>query len=159
MSGIRGRLARIDDVARGVDRFATKIVTFTGASGLGQAGTNVPIFTVTGEVLIVALSPSCTTTLTQAAGTATVSLGTTGRTALFIPATNSIAIGAGEFWILAGGVGDAHNSGAALGSTQMNVVVTDDIIVACATQDTNGGVLRFDVFWRPLSENGNLVPA
>lgn len=132
-----------------------KIITFTGAANLGQAGTNASIFTVTGEVLIIALVPFCTTDLTEALATATVSLGVTGSTALFIAATNSVDIDANEFWVDA--TPDAN--GIALPAALKDIVITDDVLVACAAQNTNGGVIRFDCYWMPLSDDGLMVPA
>jgi len=136
--------------------FATKTVTFDGTANLGQAGSNTTLFTVTGEVLIEAIVPFCTTLLTEALATATVSLGVTGNVTLWNAATNSVDIDANEFWVST--VPDAN--GVTLGATYARpTVITDDILVAAATQDTNAGVIRFDVYWKPLSSDGLLVAA
>lgn len=150
-------------LAPGSDRlnFATKTVTFTGAANLGQAGTNVTVFTVTGEVLIVALVPFCTTLLTEAVAGATVSLGATGAGTLWIATTNSVDIDANEFWVDttpdANGVALPSASSAPYGLK--DIVTTDDVIIVCATQNTNGGVIRFDCYWMPLSPGSSLVAA
>lgn len=136
-------------------RRASKTVTFTGGAGAGATG-SVNVFTVTGEVLIVALVPYCTTLLTEAAPTATVSLGVTGTTALFLAATNSVNIDADEFWLDTdpGSVTDA-----VIPSTLKDVAISGNVIITCATQNTTGGVIRFDCWWMPLSTDGNLVAA
>ena len=129
---------------------ASKTITFTGAANMGNAGENVTIFTVTGEILVLALVPFCTTDLTEAVGTATISLGVTSSVALFIAATDSKEIDENEFWVDT--VPDPY--GIALPSTLKDIIITDNIVAACATQDTDGGVMRFDLYWLPLSSNG-----
>jgi len=129
---------------------ASKTITFTGAANMGNAGENVTIFTVTGEILVLALIPFCTTDLTEAVGTATISLGVTSSVALFIAATDSKEIDANEFWVDT--APDPY--GIALPATLKDIPITDNIVAACATQDTDGGVLRFDLYWMPLSSNG-----
>lgn len=127
-------------------------VTFDGTAGLGEAGTAVPVFTVTGEVVIEELIPYCTTLLTEALATATVSLGVTGSVALFIAATNSVDIDANEFWVDT--APDAN--GIAIPAALQNIAITDNIIVTPATQNTNAGVLEFTCRWHPISTDGNV---
>lgn len=134
---------------------ATKTITFTGAANMGAAGDNVSIFTVTGEVMIAFMVPFCTTLLDEAAGGATISLGVTNSVALFIAATASVDIDADEFWV--DNAPDPY--GVALPAGLQNIVITDDIVAACAVQDTDAGVIRFDCFWRPLSSDGKVVAA
>ena len=136
-------------------RRAFKSVTFTGAANLGASGDNVPIFDVTGRVLIRYLIPYCTVSLTEAAGTATISLGHTGAVASYIPATNSVELDATEFWVDTG----PDAIWVAINSLLMEVVTLTDIIVACATQDTDGGTIEFVCYWLPLSADGNVAAA
>ena len=131
-------------------RRARATLTFTGAANFGQAGTAATVFTVTGEIHIVSLVPFCTTNLTEALATATVALGVTGSTALFIAATNSVDIDANEFWVDT--APDAN--GIALPAALRDIVITDNVIVTCAAQDTNAGVIRFDMIYYPLSADG-----
>ena len=131
-----------------------KTITFTGAANLGAVGA-VPLFTVTGEVLVEKIVPFCTTLLTEAAATATLALGVTGSTALFIAATTAVDIDADEFWVDT--VPDAN--GIAIPAALKDIAITDNIIGTVATQAVNGGVLRVDVWWRPLSADGNVVAA
>lgn len=145
----------IKHLVKGTDRFATKTLTFTGASGFGQAGTNATLFTVTGDVLVRLISTFCTTNLGEAAATATVALGVVNNTGLFIAATNSVDIDSGEFWVST----TPTANGIAAPAATKDVLVTQNIVVGCAAQNTNAGVLRADVWWRPLSSDGNLVAA
>lgn len=138
-----------------LSRSVRKTLTFTGASGLGQAASNAVFFTVTGEVLILSIIPFCTTGLTEAAGTATVSLGVVGSTALFIAATNSVDIDTNEFWVDTA----PDPNGIVLPAALKDVVITDNIVVAAATQDTNGGVLRIDLVYLALSPGSSVVAA
>jgi len=138
-------------------RFTTKSITFTGAADLGAVG-NVPLFTVTGEVLVVMLIPFCTTLLTEALATATLALGVTGSTSLFIAATTATGIDANEFWVDA--TPDAN--GIAIPAALKDIAITDNIVGTVgggAGRDVNAGVIRFDLFWLPLSSDAAVVAA
>ena len=135
-------------------QFERKTITFTGAANLGAVGA-VPLFTTTGEVLVALLVPFCTTLLTEAIATATLALGVTGSTALFIAATTAVDIDANEFWVDT--VPDAN--GIAVPAALKDIAITDNIIGTVATQAVNGGVIRLDCYWMALSDNGSLVAA
>ncbi len=137
----------------GVPRLATKTLTFTGAANFGQSTTNAAIFTVTGEVRIVSISGWCVTDLAGVAST--VSLGVTSSVALFIAATTATTVDTGLFWVSA----TPTANGIALPAACKDIIITDNIVIASATQDTTGGVLRIDVFWLPLSSDAALVAA
>lgn len=130
-------------------RFSTKTVTFTGAANLGAVG-NVPLFTVTGEVILQYIVGFCTTDLGEAAPTATLALGITGSTSIFIGATTATGIDTGEFWVST----SPNPNGIALPAAVKEVVITDNIVATVAAQAVNSGVLRCDVYWRPLSSDG-----
>src|SRR3990167_1697702 len=119
----------------------TTTVTFTGAANLGEVGA-VPLFTVTGEVLIERIVPICTVDLTEAAPTATLALGITGSTSLFIAATTGTAIDAGEFWMTT----TPTANGLALPAALKDIAITDNIIGTVAAQAVNSGAIRFDVY-------------
>lgn len=127
-------------------------VTFTGAANLGAVGA-VPLFTVTGEVLIERIVPFCTVLLTEAGATATLALGVTGSTALFIAAINAVDIDANEFWT---GATPTAN-GIAVPAALKDIAITDNIIATVGTQAVDSGAIRFDCWWRPLSGDGNVV--
>lgn len=141
----------INTFAPGMRR-VSKTITFTGAASLGAVGA-VPIFTTTGEVMVVAMVPYCTVNLTEAGATATISLGVTGSTALFIANTTATDIDAGEFWVDA--TPDAN--GIAIPAALKDIAITDNIIGTVGTQAVNGGAIRFDVWFLPLSSDGNLT--
>lgn len=138
--------------AIGLLRRSITSLTFTGATNLGEAGSASTIFTVTGEVLVVALVPRCTVNLGEASATATIALGVTNATALFIAATNSVDIDAGEFWVDT--APDA--GGVAVPAALKDIAITDNILVTAATQNTNAGTLQFHLLWMPLSADGNV---
>ncbi len=133
----------------------SKTITFAGTGGTGAVGTPVDIFTITGEVLVLAIYGFCTTSLTEAMATATVALGVTGSIALFIAATNSVNIDASEFWVDT--APDAN--GVALPALCKDILITDNVIITPATQDTATGVLRIDCLWIPSASGATLVEA
>lgn len=146
-------------VARGVglilpgqDRIVRKTITFDAGVGTGAVGA-VPLFTVTGEVLVSALIPFCTTLLTEAAATATLALGVTGSTSLFIAATNAVDIDADEFWVDTA----PDPNGVAIPAALLNVAIEENIIGTVAAQNVDSGVIRLTCFWRPISTDGNVV--
>lgn len=136
-------------------RRVVKTMTFAGGAGTGAVG-NVPLFTVTGRVLIVAIVPSCTTTLTGA--TATLALGVTGNTALFIAATTATDIAAGDIWVDAT---PTEANGVALPAALKDIALHDDdeIVGTVAVAAITGGVLEVVVEWIPLSSGASVVAA
>jgi len=145
------------DTLTAAERVLRKSITFTGAATLGAVG-NVPLFTVTGEVVVVRLVPYTVLTLTEALATATLALGVTGLTSLFIEATNAVNLLTGEFWTEATGGGTA-NAGIALPAALKDIAITSNIVGTVGAQAINGGTLRFDLLWRPLSTDGLVVAA
>lgn len=135
--------------ASGSLRRTSVSVTFTGAANLGAVGA-VPLFTVTGEVLIGVIVPFCTVNLGEAAPTATIALGVTGSTALFIAATTATTIDADYFWVDA----TPDTNGVAVPAALKDIAISDNIIGTVATQAVNAGAIRFDVWWLPLSSDG-----
>lgn len=124
----------------------TKKITFTGAAGLGAQGT-VAVATISGAVLVEALIARCTTNL--AGASATIEMGTAGNTAALIAQTTATDIDEDEVW--------ASNSPAlGVGVPITNKVVTRSIIITVGTANITAGVLWIDIFYRPLSNDGNL---
>lgn len=140
-----------------VPQLTHKTLAFTGEAGLGAVGA-VPLFTVTGEVVILAIVPYVVDSLT-AAGVEkpTLSLGVTNALALFIAATPAIVLLTGEFWTEATGGGVA-DTGILIPMALKDTAITSDIVGTVATHNITGGTLRFDVYWRPLSANGLVAP-
>ena len=138
---------------------ATKTITFTGAAGLGAIGT-FNLFTTTGELLVAAIAPFCTTLVGVDAGTgaASMQLGVVSATNLFVLTTPAADIDANEFWVDA----TPDLNGIALPAACKDIVITQNIqgeVTSTGTQLVNSGVLRVDVFWMALSSDGLLVAA
>lgn len=142
-----------DSLGAGIPRLATKTLTFTGAVNFGEASSSAALFTVTGEVLIVYISTLCTVSLTGVAST--VSLGVTGDTDLFVALTTATTIDAGMFWQTT----TPTANGIAVNATCKDIVITDNILIESLTQNTDGGAVRVDVLWLPLSSDAVLVAA
>lgn len=133
-----------------------KTITYA-AGGAGANGTETDIFTVTGEVIIVAIVPYCTTNLDESAGTPTLELGVNNDTNLFIAATTATAIDADDFWVDAS---PTEVGGVALPAALKDIAVTDNI--SCTVGGTNNisaGVIEYMVYWLPVSADGLVVPA
>ena len=137
------------------DQRVLKSVTFTGAAHLGAVG-DVPLFTVTGEVLITSIVPFCTDDLVENGATTVMSLGVTGQVALFIANSEPEDIDANEFWQA---VAPSDVGGVALVAALQDILVTADILVTVVNDTVTGGTLVTNIYWRPLSSNGLVVPA
>lgn len=143
----------VDNLVAGVGQdFQTvsKVITFTGAAGLGQVG-NGTIFTVTGDVMIMKWAQVCLTDLTSS-GAGTISVGTAASTAFFVAATTATDIDAGELWTTATPTASIVNASNlwSLGA----IICTDDIMFTVATADVTGGSVRFNCVYIPLSSDG-----
>jgi len=140
-----------------VPQLSHKSLTFTGAAGLGAVG-NVPLFTVTGEVVVLAIVPYTTDSLTVGGqDDPTLALGVTNATALFIAATLATNLLTGEFWTEPTGGGVA-NSGIAIPAALKDIAITSNIVGTVVDHNITGGTLRFDVYWRPLSAGASVTP-
>lgn len=132
----------------------TKTVTFDGTAGLGAVG-NVPIFTVTGDVLFKQLIAICTVNLEEAAPTATLELGVVGNTPFFIAATPALDLDAGDIWV------DATPTeviALALPAGFKELIIrAANIVGTVAAQAINAGAIRYNCLWIPLSADGRVV--
>lgn len=137
---------------------ARKTITFDGTAALGQAATAVPLFTVTGEVLLVYLTAFCTTSLTEAGATAQISLGVVGDVDLFVSAGQPIDIDQNEYWTTAN---PSAAGGIALPAGMKDILLINgaDIIADPTTDDTTAGVIELMALWLPVSADGSVVPA
>lgn len=136
-------------------RREVKTMTYATGAGTGSAGTPVNLFTVTGRVLIISISPFCTTLLTESGATATIALGITGATTLFIAATNAVDIDANEYW----GDTTPDPAGMAVPAINLNMEISASIINTIAGANVTAGVVEYTVRWVPLSAGATLVAA
>ena len=138
-------------------RRGRKTITFDGTAGKGAIG-NVIWFTVTGAVLIEYIVGLTEATLVGA--TATITLGVENLTNRFIAATLATLLAAGTIWVDTGPDADAIALTAALKQIVMiaSSAGANDIASAVATAAITGGALRIEVGYRPLSDDGKIVP-
>jgi len=136
-----------------------KTIAFDGTAGNGATG-GVTVFTLTGRVLVEALTIFCTETLEEAAPTATVALGTATGTGNIISATSATTIAANDWWIDAtpGEVGYANLvQTLSSGPSQKDFALSESLLITVATQDVTNGTLVIDAWYRPITDNGSLV--
>jgi hypothetical protein len=126
-----------------------KTVTFSNSSG------TVPVFTVTGDV-IVKMYIVCKTDLTSAAA-ANVRLGISTDTDAFIMDTVATNIDAGEVWSNITPADRAVNltSGGELGF----IVTTGEDINLTLSAQVDAGVIAFYCSYKPLSSDGLVIAA
>ena len=138
-------------------RRAIKRMTFTGAAGAGLAASNIPLFTTTGNPLIIAIRPLCTDDLVSAGG-GTLALGVTSNTALFIAATVATLLDTGEIWTETTA---PSANGVALPAALKDIAIADndEIINTVAVGDITGGVIEYVVYWLPMSSGDSVVAA
>jgi len=146
--------------------FRTKrSITFTGAAGSntwGDDGGTLDggvMFTVTGVVQIKIIAVC--NTLLDSDGAATLSVGITGATAIFLPVETATQIDAGQLW-----VNDAANvtyidvglESAATGNVPEYILNGNDIIMTIAGgANVTAGQIDFYALWKPISDDGSVV--
>lgn len=146
----------------GLVRAPTKTIAFTGASGLGAAGSTTTVYTITGRVKLVYGSIFCTETLVSASNLGTISMGVAADVEAYRAA---IVVGAGtiaanDWWGAAGdtmaGLGRdwVTNADAA---EAVNAFLSQDIIIDCLTQNTTDGTLVIDCWYIPLTAGASLT--
>jgi len=130
-----------------------KRITFTGAAGAGAVG-SVTIFTMSsgGAALIGFITAHVQTSLTGAS--ATIALGVTGSTGLFIAATTATGLTtAAANWIDT--TPDA--AGVALPAAMKDIQIDASIINTIATQNVTGGVIDYTIGYIPIVPGATLV--
>lgn len=147
-------------VIRGESSFRTKkTITFAGGTtnAWGDDGGTLDgaaLFTVTGLVTA-RLVAACTTSLTG--DSATIEVGITGATAIFMPIETATQIDAGQVWL-----NDAGNAtyaiigeeDAAADNLPLYLLNGNDIILTVKTANVTAGVLDFYCLWNPISDDG-----
>lgn len=145
---------------RSAVRRTIKTLTFTGGAALGVAGTAVPIFVVTGDVLVHLIAGKCTTSLTEASATAVISLGTVNQVTRFIGTMNSVDLDVNELWVdTTPAIGSVDPANLTTAPSVTTILVSENIIVNPTVEDTDAGVVRFVVLWEPFSSGATLVQA
>lgn len=134
-------------------RTTAKTLTFTGGANLGAVGA-VPLFTVTGTVLIHIISAKATVNLTSAGG-GSISLGTISQVAQFVAATVATAIDTSELWTSTSPTLGAVDTPDAMN----NVQVLENIIGTVTVGAVDGGAMEVVVLWEPVSPGASLVAA
>jgi len=145
--------------------FRTKrTITFAGGTtnAWGDDGGTLDggvVYTVTGLV-IVKIIAACTTLL-DSDGAATLSLGITGDTAIFLPVETATQVDAGQVW-----VNDAANAtyiivgeeAAAIDNVPEYLLNGNDIILTIAgAANVTSGVIDFYALWKPISDDASIV--
>ena len=129
-----------------------KTITFTGAANLGAVGA-VPIWTVTGEVLIALIAGRCTVSLASAGG-GNLALGVTGATTLLIAATVATTItSTNNIWVST----TATATGIAAPATVKDIVIDANIIGTVDTGDVTSGAIEFTAYYLPLSTGSGIA--
>lgn len=127
---------------------AAKSITFTGGAGAGAVGT-VPLFTVTGDVLLRNFLAVCGTTLVGA--TATISAGTAAAVAALLPVTTGTLITAGLIW------DDATPTVGIkplVALNRDNVIANTNLVLNILVAALTAGVLKVYAEYTPLSADG-----
>lgn len=139
-----GNLAELNVEALGQNKLIQDI-TFANSTG------TVPVFTVTGDVII-RLIPVITTDVTSAAS-ANVRLGVVGNTDAMIVDSLSTGLDARGIW-----VDQTPDNEIESDERIRGYIVTDgnDIVLTLSAQ-VDAGVIRFYCFWTPLSTDGMVV--
>jgi len=139
-----------------------RTVTFAGATAnaWGNDGGTLDggaLFTVTGLVRARVLGV-CTTLL---AGGATIEVGITGDTAIFLPQETDIDIDANEIWVNDATPATYHIIGeeaAAADNLPEYLLNGNDIILTVSGgNDVDSGVIDFYCIWVPWGDTGNVV--
>lgn len=141
------------DGLRNIQR-VTKTITFTGAANLGAQGA-VPLFTITGSVFIEEIAGVVTVDIVSA-GSATLALGVTGSTSLFIGATAKAGlVTTTPVWVST----TPTAGGLAVPAAAQRSVIAANIIGTVATADITAGSIVITVRYIALSSDGALVAA
>jgi hypothetical protein len=112
------------------------------------------VFTVTGEVLIHALFGVCKASLTSG-GAATIELGVSGNTAVFVAQTTATDLITNEIWIDASPTTTVEQID--LTSRSFVITANQDIDFLIGGADLTAGTVNFYCVWSPLSTDGALV--
>jgi hypothetical protein len=151
-------------IYRGEFPFRTKrTITFLGETtdawgNDGGALDDSAIFTVTG-VVMVKLIADIKTSLTGAS--ATIEVGITGDTAIFMPTETGTQLDAGQIWFNDAGnatYGIVGEEAAAADNLPEYILNGNDIILTVKTANVATGKIDFYALWNPISDDGSITP-
>lgn len=134
-------------------QIARSTVTFTGLGGNGQTGTQTKLFIISGRVLVLALPVFVDDDLTQSGASASISFGTASQVTRFTAANTVTALDTNEWFK----TGEAVIGSQALGTTQLETVINEDIVADhTGAEHCNGGTITVECWYLPLSLGGRL---
>lgn len=134
-----------------------KTVTFDGTAGNGAVGT-VALFNITGRVGLHDLTIFCSESLEEGGATATMTLGTASGPDFIISTTTATALVANEWW------NDTTPTNAGICTTVGSFLssrpsASESLIITVGAQSVSNGTLVFDLFYKPLTDDGAMVAA
>jgi len=146
-----------------------KTITFDGGAGKGQSGSPIPLFTLTGRVVL----ERGTAYLTSgaSAGGGTLEIGPTADTTAIMRAIAvNGATGFAYYVVATSGAGWRENWSDLIASkgggstfentnSMQNLVISQSIRGVVATADITGGTLVVDLWYRPITDDGSLIAA
>jgi hypothetical protein len=135
-------------------RRASATIVFDGGTegGIGETDAVDTVFVTTGSVEILRIVPFCLVDL--AGASATLSLGVLSDPDSILGVTTATGIDADEYWLADTG---SETPLTAVPAALKDIETSEDIVVETKTADITGGSIRFDVLWRPLTDDGELV--
>ncbi len=133
-------------------RHARTTITFDGSAGSGAVG-DVTVFTLTGRVWVVGVTAFCSTGLSEGGATATVQLGTAAKDGALIAVVNAVDIDTNEWWM----DGTPAEEVVQMDGAQVDALISSDIVVKVTSQAVSGGVIVFDAWYIPITDDGALA--
>lgn len=133
-----------------------KTVTFDGGAGSGAQGT-VALFNVTGRVWIVNFTGFPTTTPVGA--NATIAHGTAATTTALTSALTATALTQNTTWVKNTPQTGLRESAIGTQSLYLGLMCEENIIATVATADITAGVIEYDLWYKPITDDGALVAA
>lgn len=131
-------------------RHVRKTITFDGSAGNGLAGSEIQPFTLTGVVWIEKFVIRCTTNLGFSAGGCTLDVGVAGGADWSLAGWDLTTLTAEEFV----GGSNGYNVG---GGQLSNDVCAAAPVMKPAVANITSGVVVVDCFYRPVTDDGELV--
>lgn len=142
-------------------RHVRKTITFTGGANLGNLGDPITVFTTTGRVQVEYCCGYISTTLTCAAAAATnVDIGTAHDPGAWALNTTVDQI-SGTGWLIGAGQTSATTTSDWLIQAASAHALSADVLLtpsdAGGGADITAGVIVFDAWYRPITDNGALA--